>query len=184
MARAISSFPVPVSPKMSTVASVSATFSTCASTRRSAAEEPTISSNIDARSMSSRNARFSWRIRSSACLRSSMSLLVPQRVVMDEKPAILPVVPSGTLFVGKRDAACQRLLTFVVQPLHIVRMKHPSTKVCSHHLVQGETGVSEHGLIRIQIAPIRSQDDDGLGDGIDDPSQLLFVLPESLFRLL
>jgi CBS domain containing-hemolysin-like protein len=68
--------PVPVSPKMSTVASVSATFSTCASTRRIAAEEPTISSNIDARSISSRNARFSWRIRSSACLRSSMSMPV------------------------------------------------------------------------------------------------------------
>ena len=57
-------------------------------------------------------------------------------------------------------------------------------KVRGHHLVHGETGVIEHGLIRIQIAPIRSQDHDGLGDGIDDPSQLLFVLPDPLCRPL
>ena len=63
-------------------------------------------------------------------------------------------------------------------------MKHPGTKVRGHHLVQGETGVREHGLIRRQIVPIRSQDHAGLGDGIDDPSQLLCVVPESLLRLL
>jgi len=30
------------------------------------------------------------------------SLVIPQRVVMDEKPPIRPVVPPGALFVGKR----------------------------------------------------------------------------------
>ncbi len=93
-------------------------------------------------------------------------------------------MPPGALFVGKRDAACQGLLAFVVQPLHIVRMIYPRTKVRGHHLLQGETGVREHGLIRVRIAPIRSQDHDGLGDGIDDPSQLLFVLPDPLCRPL
>src|SRR6266404_114004 len=48
MARATSSFPVPVSPVMSTVESLRATFDTRASTGCSAGEVPTISSNIDA----------------------------------------------------------------------------------------------------------------------------------------
>src|SRR3989442_9822947 len=47
----------PVSPRMSTVESVGATLATCASTRRRAVDDPTISSNIDERSMSSRSAR-------------------------------------------------------------------------------------------------------------------------------
>src|SRR5258708_7355691 len=42
MARAISSLPVPVSPKMRTVESVRATFDTCLSTIRSGSEEPAI----------------------------------------------------------------------------------------------------------------------------------------------
>ncbi len=59
IARATSSLPVPVSPKMSTVESASATLSTAASTLRNGSEEPTISSNIDDRPISARSAAFS-----------------------------------------------------------------------------------------------------------------------------
>ena len=55
-------------------------------------------------------------------------------------------------------------------------MKHPGPKVGGHHLVQRETRVREHGLIHRQRVPIRSQDDDGLRDGIDDLSQLRFCV--------
>ena len=55
----------------------------------------------------------------------------------------------GALFVVKREAACQGLLAGVVEPRHIVRMKHPGPKVRGHHLVQRETRVIERGLIRI-----------------------------------
>src|SRR6266581_2906064 len=48
MARAISSFPVPVSPVISTVEFVGATFTMLESTVFKAGEEPTISSNIKA----------------------------------------------------------------------------------------------------------------------------------------
>jgi hypothetical protein len=113
-----------------------------------------------------------------------MSLVIPQRVVLDEKPPKLSVVPPDTLFVGKRGPARHCCLAFVVQPRHVVRMKHPGPKVRGHHLVQGETDVREDGLIRTQSAPIRSEDNDSLGDGVDDPTQLLFVVPESRFRLL
>src|SRR5437899_10789580 len=47
MARATSSFPVPVSPVMRTVESVGATLATRESTACRASDEPTISSNID-----------------------------------------------------------------------------------------------------------------------------------------
>ncbi len=73
-ARAISSLPVPVSPVIRTVESVGATLDTPESTARSAGEIPTISSNIDAWSISSRNATFSSWSRCSACLRSSISV--------------------------------------------------------------------------------------------------------------
>ena len=89
-------------------------------------------------------------------------------------------MPPGALFQGKREAACQGLLAVVAEPRHIVRMKHPGPKVRSHHRVQREPRVREHGLIRIQRAPIRPQDDDGLRDGIDDLAQLLFIVPELL----
>ena len=76
IARAINSLPVPVSPMMRTVESVGATFVTLESTPRNAREAPTISSNIDVLSISSRRATFSFWTFSSACFRSSMSVAV------------------------------------------------------------------------------------------------------------
>ena len=113
MARAISSLPEPVSPRIKTVESVAATLSTSVSTRRRGRDDPTISSNIDERSISSRSAMFSLRIRSSACLRSSMSVAVAYHrttcpcsiahgTIPDQKPTIVAVVTSGSLFVFER----------------------------------------------------------------------------------
>src|SRR2546425_13029495 len=47
MARATSSFPVPVSPAIRTVESVGATFAICDSTIRRASDDPTISSMFE-----------------------------------------------------------------------------------------------------------------------------------------
>src|ERR1700674_5162470 len=58
MARAINSLPVPVSPWIRTVESVGATLETCANTLRSDSEEPTISSNMEERTIYSRSAHF------------------------------------------------------------------------------------------------------------------------------
>ena len=108
MARAINSLPVPVSPRIKTVESEEATFATWRSTLRSASEEPTMSSNIESRSICSRNARFSLRVLSSARTRSSMSVpvayqritssfLVPKRLVTNQEPAILTVFSQSAL---------------------------------------------------------------------------------------
>src|SRR6201993_1380365 len=81
MARAINSFPVPVSPRMRTVESEGATLETRRRTFLSASDEPTMSSNIESRSICSLSARFSFRVLSSARTRSSISVPVAyQRV--------------------------------------------------------------------------------------------------------
>ena len=59
MARATSSLPVPVSPVMRTVESLGATLDMRERTLFRAGEDPTISSNIEALSISSRSATFS-----------------------------------------------------------------------------------------------------------------------------
>src|SRR6266852_6309815 len=70
----MSSLPVPVSPVIRTVESVGATLETRESTACSTRETPTISSNIEALTISSRNATFSFWSLCSACLRSSISV--------------------------------------------------------------------------------------------------------------
>ena len=76
IARAMSSLPVPVSPEILIVDSVGATLATRVKTARRVEEFPTISSNIEALSTSSRSARFSFWTLSSACFRSWISVAV------------------------------------------------------------------------------------------------------------
>ena len=82
MARAISSLPVPVSPVIRTVESLRATLDTRESTAVSAGDAPTISSNIEALSISSRRATFSSFNLSSALLRSSISVFATYQRLM------------------------------------------------------------------------------------------------------
>src|SRR5271156_1850267 len=72
IARATSSLPVPVSPVISTVAAVGATFDTRESTFCKAPELPTISSHIDPLSISSGRATLSCLSLSSHCFGSAM----------------------------------------------------------------------------------------------------------------
>ena len=60
IARAMSSFPVPVSPVMRTVESVGATLDRSDSTALRGGDDPTISSNIEVLSTSSRRTMFSF----------------------------------------------------------------------------------------------------------------------------
>src|SRR5205823_3772901 len=108
MALAINSFPVPVSPRISTAESVGATLPTSDSTLRSDSEDPTIVSYIEERSISSRSARFSLRILCSACLRSSMSVPVAYQRTTSQRLSLLaqrsPRLAS-LLACGRRNQA-------------------------------------------------------------------------------
>jgi len=65
-------FPFPVSPKTKTVESVGATFETWTSTWRNGSRNRRFPRNMDERTMSSRNATFSFRVLSRPRLRSSI----------------------------------------------------------------------------------------------------------------
>jgi hypothetical protein len=77
IARAISSLPVPVSPRTSTVASVAATIWTLARTSRNTGDAPTISSNMPCVSTVSRNTTISCASRSRRRLISSYAMALP-----------------------------------------------------------------------------------------------------------
>jgi hypothetical protein len=124
------------------------TFSTSVSTRRRGTDDPTISSNIDERSISSRSARFSLRIRSSARLRSSMSVAV----------------------------AFERVASLLFEAFDIFGMKYSSAKVRTPRFVRAQTRVFETQFVDVQRLPIRGEHGDHLRDHVDDRSEFRFRL--------
>jgi hypothetical protein len=157
----INSFPVPVSPRIRIVESEGATLQTCRSTLCSASEEPTISSNIESRSICSRNARFSLRVLSSAWTRSLMSvplayqanhpsLVVTQRVVMDEKPSVVSILAQDSFFVLEWHVPRKRFQAFASESRAILQIKGSIANILRHDLFDREARVIEHGLIHIK----------------------------------
>src|ERR1700732_4917758 len=63
-------------------------------------------------------------------------------------------------------------------------MKDPGAKVRSGHIFDGEAGVVEHCLIRIERNPVRTLDNNGLRYRIGNSAKLALVLPQLLFRTL
>ena len=153
----------------------SATLATCASTRRRAGDEPTISSNIDARSISSRSARFSLRS-APRRLRSSMSvpsrtsgrsaLFVAQGMVSNEEPPILSIVPSGALLVLERFAAPRRR-PLLLEPFHVFRVKDAPTEIRAPRFMGGESGVFESEFVDLQSLAVWGEDRDHLRNHLD-----------------
>jgi len=140
MARAINSLPVPVSPRMSTVESVGDTFETCDSTRRSTSDEPTISSNMDDRTMSSRNASVSLRrsvfaapaildVGTRRVPANDVSSFVSQRIVVNQVPTILTIPAAHSSFVLEWDPSRDRRIAFVAQSLEILRIEKTSRRL-------------------------------------------------------
>src|ERR1700720_3569916 len=105
-------------------------------------------------------------------------------VVTDQEPTILAILPQRSLFDFERQAACEGRLAFLPQPLEILRMKDPGAKVRGDYIFQGETGVIEDCLVRVNRSAVRPLDDNGLGYGVSNPAKFPFVLPQLLFRPL
>src|SRR5438034_2487308 len=83
------------------------------------------------------------------------SLFVAERVVTDEEPTILTILPQRSLLDFKREAACKGRPSLVPQPFEILRMKDPCAKVRGDYILQGETGVVEDCLVRIDRRAVR-----------------------------
>src|SRR5918996_1521946 len=106
------------------------------------------------------------------------SLFVAERVVTDEEPTMLPILPQRSLFDFKRETACKGRAALLPQPLEILRMKDPRAKVRGDHVFHGETGIVEDCLVRVDRRAVRVLDDNGLGYRVGNPAKVALVLPK------
>src|SRR5207245_10529977 len=93
---------------------------------------------------------------------NNVSLLVPQRVVADKKPTILPVAPPCSLLILKWRAASKCVLAFAPQSLYIVRVKDLCAIVWRHPLAHRATAVIQRAPRTVAGMPSRSQGVDAL----------------------
>src|SRR5262244_3931474 len=70
------------------------------------------------------------------------SLLIEQRIVADQEPAIFAVLTQHTLLIFERYRAEKRLRALLAQPLYIVRVENTRAVVFFPHIFQSETGVT------------------------------------------
>jgi len=103
---------------------------------------------------------------------------------VDKKPPILSVAATAALFLLEGKTTRKRLLPLLLYFLQIFWMKDTCAVVRRHHLFHCEAGIVKHRLICIEKRTIRFQHVDGVRDCVDDPSKLLFVLPQLEFRSL
>src|SRR6202048_4012600 len=110
------------------------------------------------------------------------SLFVAERVVTEEEPAILTVLPAHSLLDFKRLAASQPSFAIFECLLEIFRMVDSGAKVRGKYILHGEAGMVEHCLVRVKRLAIRVQDDNGLRYSIGNPAKLPLLLKEFLLR--
>src|SRR6266851_4405926 len=63
-------------------------------------------------------------------------------------------------------------------------MKDSGTEIRGGYVVDGQAGVIEHGLVRVDRNTVRALDNDGLRYSIGNAAKLVLVLPQLLFRTL
>src|SRR6185503_18830064 len=103
------------------------------------------------------------------------SVFVAERVVTDEEPTILPILPQRSLFDFKRETASKGRPALLPQTLEILRMKDPCAKVRGDYVFHGEAGIIEHCLVRVDRSAVRVQDNNGLGYCVGNPANLALV---------
>src|SRR5262245_13319474 len=78
------------------------------------------------------------------------SLLIEQRVVPDQEPAICAVLTQHTLLSFERRGSEKRSAAFLTQPLYILRVEKTSTIVLFLHIFKRGPVVIQHSLIYVQ----------------------------------
>src|SRR6266850_1982801 len=108
-----------------------------------------------------------------------LTMLIPYRVVLHEEPPILPVVAPSALLEVEGHAARESLPALLPQACHVFRMKNARAEIGRGHLRDRESGVLEQGPVAVEGLPIRTQDGNRLGNGVDNLLRLLLRRPES-----
>src|SRR6202048_5488496 len=78
------------------------------------------------------------------------SLFIVERVVTEEEPAILTILPERQLLYFKRQSASQACFALLAYPLEIFRMVRSGAKVRGDYVLHGEAGIVEHCLVRVE----------------------------------
>ncbi len=99
---------------------------------------------------------------------------VAQRVVLNEEPAVLPIVAPRPPFKAERHAARERLLPFVLEPLDVLGMKDQLARIVVGDLVDRQAVIVERGAVRGERRAIRVEHDDLQRNRIDNALRLRF----------
>jgi hypothetical protein len=110
-------------------------------------------------------------------------LFISQRVIAEEKPAILPVFSQYAKFGFVREAAQEFTLSLARHALPIIWMNKLAT-VDAQEFLKGKTDIIERRLVYIEKGAIRTQNPNLLRREIQDLSKLPFAFPDLLLRLL
>src|SRR5260221_3729894 len=110
------------------------------------------------------------------------SLFIQRRIVADEKPAVPPVSSPQPHFHIVRGPAQELAINFRYA-FPILWMKQP-VRVGGLPLLKSQTVIIERGLVVIKTLSVWSQYGDVLRRKIKELSELLFALPDLLFRPL
>src|SRR5271156_439009 len=102
------------------------------------------------------------------------SLVVNQRVVMDEKPPVVSIFAQDSFFVLKWHIPRKQFRPFGSESHNILRIKGSIANILRLDLFDREARVIEHGLIHVKNSAIRIQDRDHLGYGVNNMSKLSF----------
>src|SRR5215813_12956163 len=106
------------------------------------------------------------------------SLLIQQRVVDDEEPAIDAVLPQCPLLILEWDGMCERLPALLAQPFQVFGVDYSISKVIAAHFVERQSRVLTHHTVGVNHFSFCVQDEDRLWNKIYDSPQLLFILRE------
>src|SRR5258708_2131363 len=115
-----------------------------------------------------------------------LSLLVAQRMVLDQEPSILAIPPPQAPFDLERHSIQYPLTALILHssPVLGVEERRYAPRIRGHQLFHGESRVLQERPVCVKAMAVRAQDHDRLRDGVDDAPQLLFVLAELCFRSL
>ena len=100
------------------------------------------------------------------------AVVVANRVVADQEPAILSVAAARAQLGFKRLTAHERPAAVRLGPRHIIRVEAPDVRIIGSDLFEAEPGVVEHEGIRAERRTIRPQDGDGVGNGVECSPEL------------
>src|SRR5580692_601348 len=113
-------------------------------------------------------------VRSGGIPANHPSLVVKQRVVMEEKPPVLSIFAQDSFFVLKWHTPRKRFQALISYSCDILLIKGSMATIRRHGLFNCEARVIEHGLIHIKNGAIRIHHDDHLRYGINNMSKLSF----------